>query len=168
MPDGQVKLATWPSWPLANVRMSCGCTLVLTYRLKSVPLKPILLPPPESAPAMTQPARIAAPPHAPFGYWVPPATAAPPDSPAEFRAALAELRAPVAVVRTERGYALARGGFIGIGVASTREARPVVAYLPPLTPAQLGDPDFLRDHRLKYAYMTGAMANGIGSVEVVG
>ena len=43
----------------------------------------------------------------------------------------------------------------------------MAAYLPPLTPEQLGDPQFLRDHGLKYPYMTGAMANGIGSVEVV-
>jgi PfaD family protein len=39
--------------------------------------------------------------------------------------------------------------------------------LPPLLPQQLGDPAFLHDHALKYAYMTGAMANGIGSVEIV-
>ena len=44
---------------------------------------------------------------------------------------------------------------------------PVAAYLPPLAPEQLGDPAFLRDHGLKYPYMTGAMANGIGSVEIV-
>ena len=44
---------------------------------------------------------------------------------------------------------------------------PVAAYLPPLAPEQLGDPAFLDDHGLKYPYMTGAMANGIGSVEVV-
>ncbi|HEV2947697.1 MAG TPA: PfaD family polyunsaturated fatty acid/polyketide biosynthesis protein [Gemmataceae bacterium] len=31
----------------------------------------------------------------------------------------------------------------------------------------LGDADFRADHRLRYAYVAGAMANGIGSVEVV-
>jgi PfaD family protein len=120
---------------------------------------------------MTHPAGTAAPPVSPFGYWVPPDTVAPSGSPAEFRAAVADLRSPVAVAHTETGFALANGGQIGIGADSgglrPPLALPVVAYLPPLAPEQLGDPDFLRDHRLKYAYMTGAMANGIGSVEVV-
>lgn len=34
-------------------------------------------------------------------------------------------------------------------------------------PEQLGDPEFLREHRVRYAYATGAMANGIASVELV-
>ena len=115
---------------------------------------------------MTHSAGTSAPP-SPFGYWVPSDSAAPPTSPADFRAAIADLRSPVAVVRTDRGFALARGGTIGLGTPATRESLPVAAYLPPLAPEQLGDPDFLRDHGLKYPYMTGAMANGIGSVEVV-
>jgi PfaD family protein len=115
---------------------------------------------------MTHPVGTAAPLSAPFGYWVPPDTAAPPESPDDFRAAVADLRSPVAVVRTERGGALARGGTITTGPRAAG-ALPVVAYLPPLAPEQLGDPQFRRDHGLKYPYMTGAMANGIGSVEVV-
>ena len=31
----------------------------------------------------------------------------------------------------------------------------------------LGDPTFRADHRLRYAYVAGAMANGIGSAEIV-
>jgi PfaD family protein len=42
-----------------------------------------------------------------------------------------------------------------------------VAYLPPLPPEQLGDPTFREDHALKYPYMTGAMANGIASADIV-
>ena len=34
-------------------------------------------------------------------------------------------------------------------------------------PQDLGEASFKRDHRLKYAYLTGAMANGIASVELV-
>src|SRR5438445_7481350 len=41
------------------------------------------------------------------------------------------------------------------------------ATAPALPPEQLGDPSFRADHGLKYAYVAGAMANGIGSVEVV-
>jgi trans-AT polyketide synthase, acyltransferase and oxidoreductase domains len=47
---------------------------------------------------------------------------------------------------------------------------PVVAgkaVAPALLPEQLGDPEFLREHRVRYAYATGAMANGIASVELV-
>lgn len=36
-----------------------------------------------------------------------------------------------------------------------------------LTPADLGDPSFCKDYNLKYAYKTGAMANGIASEELV-
>lgn len=46
-------------------------------------------------------------------------------------------------------------------------ALPVIAYVPPLHPGQLGDPGFRRDHGLEYAYVAGAMANGITSVEMV-
>jgi PfaD family protein len=38
---------------------------------------------------------------------------------------------------------------------------------PPLLPQQLGDPAFLNFHNVKYAYMTGAMANGIASEEMI-
>lgn len=36
-----------------------------------------------------------------------------------------------------------------------------------LTAADLGDPSFCKDYKLKYAYKTGAMANGIASEELV-
>ncbi len=41
------------------------------------------------------------------------------------------------------------------------------ASAPSLLPEQLGDPEFRREHRVRYAYATGAMANGIASVELV-
>lgn len=39
--------------------------------------------------------------------------------------------------------------------------------IPPLIPQQLGDSSFLDFHKVKYSYMTGAMANGIASEELV-
>ena len=36
-----------------------------------------------------------------------------------------------------------------------------------MTAAQLGDPTFRTDYQLKYAYKTGAMANGIASEDLV-
>ncbi len=55
--------------------------------------------------------------------------------------------------------------------ASLRDLKnPVVigsASAPALRPEDLGDPSFRREHGVRYAYATGAMANGIASVELV-
>jgi PfaD family protein len=101
-----------------------------------------------------------------LGHWLPNG-AAPTDAPDAFRSAIGDLRAPVVVVHTDRGFAVARGGFVALGAAADKEGKSVAAYLPPLPAQQLGDPEFLKEHGVRYAYMTGAMANGIGSVEVV-
>ena len=50
----------------------------------------------------------------------------------------------------------------------TAEGRyPLVAIVPPLSPKSLGDPYFKSLLGLEYAYVVGAMANGITSVEMV-
>jgi len=41
------------------------------------------------------------------------------------------------------------------------------AYVPALLPQNLGDNDFKKRHNLKYAYIAGAMANGISSVTMI-
>jgi PfaD family protein len=48
-----------------------------------------------------------------------------------------------------------------------RPVRAGDADAPALLPERLGDPKFLREHGVRYAYATGAMANGIASVELV-
>ena len=40
-------------------------------------------------------------------------------------------------------------------------------FVPAVRPHDLGDASFRADHGLRFAYLAGAMANGIGSVEVV-
>jgi PfaD family protein len=47
----------------------------------------------------------------------------------------------------------------------TADGREVFA--PSCRPEDLGDRNFCADHRVRYAYVAGAMANGIGSVELV-
>jgi PfaD family protein len=42
-----------------------------------------------------------------------------------------------------------------------------LVFVPPCRPEDLGDPGFCRDHGLRYPYLAGAMANGIGSADVV-
>ena len=60
-----------------------------------------------------------------------------------------------------------------IGVANAGELTTdgkglqVLGMVAPLTAQDLGDPTFRRDYNLKYAYKTGAMANGIASEELV-
>ena len=122
---------------------------------------------------MTHPG-IDASPIPPLGSWTPDGRA-PTDDPAAFRAALGDLRAPVVVVRTNHGFALANGGSVtldgnqtgGLRPPLAKGVQPVAAYLPPLPPEQLGDPTFRDDLGLKFPYMTGAMANGIGSADIV-
>jgi len=46
-------------------------------------------------------------------------------------------------------------------------ALPVLSYAPAVHPKNLGDPLFKQRHGLTYAYVAGAMANGITSVEMV-
>jgi trans-AT polyketide synthase, acyltransferase and oxidoreductase domains len=53
---------------------------------------------------------------------------------------------------------------IGPGSAGQGE---VVARVPGCRLEDMGDPSFVADHRLRYPCMSGAMANGIGSVEIV-
>jgi len=43
----------------------------------------------------------------------------------------------------------------------------VVGHVPACTLDHLGDTTFCADHQIRYAYLAGSMANGIGSVEVV-
>ncbi|MGE0534784.1 MAG: PfaD family polyunsaturated fatty acid/polyketide biosynthesis protein [Pirellulales bacterium] len=68
------------------------------------------------------------------------------------------------------------GGYLGVargGTSLFRAAPPdvaayrIVAYLPESRLENLGDPTFCADHGLRYPYVTGAMANGIGSAAIV-
>src|SRR5580698_1335308 len=98
---------------------------------------------------MTYPAGTNAASSAPFGYWVPSGTAPLADSPEDFLEALSAIHSPVVIVRTNHGFAVARGGQISFDLPEgTRptNALPVAANLSPLDPANLGDPEFLQDH----------------------
>jgi trans-AT polyketide synthase, acyltransferase and oxidoreductase domains len=47
------------------------------------------------------------------------------------------------------------------------DAAHFAAYVPPCRLEDLGDASFRADHNLRFAYLTGAMANGIGSCDIV-
>ena len=52
-------------------------------------------------------------------------------------------------------------------IAAEGRGQEMLAMVAPLTATQLGDPTFLKDYGVKYAYKTGAMANGIASEALV-
>jgi PfaD family protein len=54
-----------------------------------------------------------------------------------------------------------------LGLSQNYDPETTVAILPALTPGDLGDPGFRATYGLKANYMTGAMANGIASAELV-
>jgi trans-AT polyketide synthase, acyltransferase and oxidoreductase domains len=76
---------------------------------------------------------------------------------------------PLFMVSGDDGPAIAHTGSITWGKipGSQEGALPLIGLAPPLTPRQLGEPSFKQDLGLEYAYIVGAMANGITSVEMV-
>jgi trans-AT polyketide synthase/acyltransferase/oxidoreductase domain-containing protein len=82
--------------------------------------------------------------------------------------ALGNLRKPLRVLEEGGRFTLLSGVALDFstGTPSHNGSR-CAAYLPPLPLENLGDPGFHQDHRLRYAYVAGAMANGIASVELV-
>ncbi|MGA9925707.1 MAG: 2-nitropropane dioxygenase, partial [Isosphaeraceae bacterium] len=64
-----------------------------------------------------------------------------------------------------------RGGVAGLimgppAAASLEDLERLIAFVPACRLEQLGDPSFRETHGTRFACMAGAMANGIGSVEV--
>ena len=80
------------------------------------------------------------------------------------RKKLAQTEKPCYVMEDFRG----RIGVSNSGeLVSKGRGLQVLAIANPMTAAQLGDPSFQKDYHLKYAYKTGAMANGIASEELI-
>ncbi|MCB0555209.1 MAG: PfaD family polyunsaturated fatty acid/polyketide biosynthesis protein [Phaeodactylibacter sp.] len=83
---------------------------------------------------------------------------------AGIREKLAKTELPCFVVQDFRG----RIGLSNEGELTTEgKGLALLAMASPLSAAQLGDPSFREDYKLKYAYKTGAMANGIASEALV-
>jgi PfaD family protein len=87
--------------------------------------------------------------------------------------ALKQVRKPIYVIDAGGQIGIAQGG--GVVDASlppsdpaSQERRfPWLAFVPPLHPASMGSPDFMRTHGLRFPYVVGAMANGITSTKMV-
>jgi trans-AT polyketide synthase/acyltransferase/oxidoreductase domain-containing protein len=67
------------------------------------------------------------------------------------------------------GYAVTHSGGVVCGDVNYQadQRYPLIGMVPPLTPDNLGASSFKADFNLRYAYIVGAMANGITSVEMV-
>ena len=103
----------------------------------------------------------------PLGWWLPERTISANDT-ASLRSLIGDLRQPVIAIRTASGIEAAIGG-TGSYAAPTNGSggTPIVAVLPAFLLSRLGDPGFRTDYGLRYAYLAGAMANGIASESIV-
>jgi PfaD family protein len=82
--------------------------------------------------------------------------------------ALLTVGAPIYVIDQQGRLAISQSGTAELGSRSAPAgALPLLAYVPPLHPRDLGDPIFKATHGLQYAYVAGEMANAITSVRMV-
>ncbi len=86
-----------------------------------------------------------------------------------FRDAVHHVGKPVYVVDDDGRLGIGSGGSISTcdAMEGGGESYPLKAFVPPVLPQNLGDAGFCEDHGLRYAYVAGAMANGITSAEMV-
>ncbi|WP_353931998.1 PfaD family polyunsaturated fatty acid/polyketide biosynthesis protein [Okeanomitos corallinicola TIOX110] len=80
---------------------------------------------------------------------------------------LLTLEKPCYVVKIAGNIGVTNDGYLTPAHNVASEQAELLISLPPLGLQQFGDPNFLKVHDVKYAYMTGAMAGGIASEEMV-
>ena len=106
------------------------------------------------------------------GWWLPAADSKPDDGRYALEAALLRVKKPLYLVEKDGQLAVSHSGQAVIPSALDSAqpppaSHPLRAYAAPLPPEQLGSRLFRERHGLRYAYVMGAMANGITSVEMV-
>jgi trans-AT polyketide synthase, acyltransferase and oxidoreductase domains len=105
----------------------------------------------------------------PLGYWT--GSDEPKTDPLEILNAMSRITEPVSILDIGGHLAVGPRGTVTMGSdlipGAESGSYPLMAYVPPLHPCDLGDPVFKKDHGLRYPYVAGAMANGITSVEMV-
>jgi PfaD family protein len=102
-----------------------------------------------------------------IGWWYPDRHL-PIHDPEAIRQAVEDFSRSMLLVLTATGFALGLGGRCSFEPSSNgSEGFPIAGFLPPLHLASLGDRSFCADHGLRYPYLAGAMANGIGSADIV-
>jgi PfaD family protein len=102
-----------------------------------------------------------------IGSWRPTGDEAPRAGDAALVEALQRVHRPVYVTDLQGSLGVAQDGVVTLGTRESGEGIPLRAFAGALRPEQLGDPAFRAAHGLRYAYVAGAMANGIASEELV-
>ena len=81
---------------------------------------------------------------------------------------LRHIDVPFSLVEDKSDVAIALGGSIQFSDTGTSDNNhTLVAFAPKQAITSLGDKQFCQDYKIKYPYMTGSMANGIASTELV-
>lgn len=98
-------------------------------------------------------------------WWCPSET--PRQGETALREQLLRLHEPCALVNQDGQLGVAGAGQLSYGQEPPAGALPLAGWVPALRPDQLGNPGFLATHGVRYAYVAGAMANGIASADMV-
>lgn len=88
-------------------------------------------------------------------------------NPATIYQLLADFEKPLMIVATEQGIGLAFDGHLVVKSERAAESPTFLGRIPAMPPESLGDPGFRETYGTRYAYYTGAMANGIASEKLV-
>ena len=104
----------------------------------------------------------------PLGWWQP-AQNQPAIGDQAFLEAINRVAQPLFLINQNGKMAVSLEGTLTIGnkKPSGSDVLPLIGYAPAMHPKDLGDPQFKKTHNLRYAYVAGAMAHGISSVEMV-
>ncbi|MEH1804690.1 PfaD family polyunsaturated fatty acid/polyketide biosynthesis protein [Nostoc sp.] len=77
------------------------------------------------------------------------------------------LNKPCYIVKVAGKIGVTNEGYLSPGDNGTTAQVELLTFAAPIRIQQFGDPNFLSSHGVKYAYVTGAMAGGIASEEMV-
>ncbi|MEH2257344.1 PfaD family polyunsaturated fatty acid/polyketide biosynthesis protein [Nostoc sp.] len=77
------------------------------------------------------------------------------------------LNKPCYIVKVAGKIGVTNEGYLSPGDNGTTAQVELLTFATPIRIQQFGDPNFLSSHRVRYAYVTGAMAGGIASEEMV-
>ncbi|GIX05146.1 MAG: 2-nitropropane dioxygenase [Planctomycetaceae bacterium] len=101
-----------------------------------------------------------------WGYWEPDHEAVLLDD-SLLAEALQEIHEPLYVIHTTDGLAVAAGGQAVWTSLSASRGYPLQGIIPPCLPEHWGAASFRADYHLRFAYVSGSMATGIGSEAIV-
>ena len=88
-------------------------------------------------------------------------------TPEEVAQGLRRVGRPLYAVDHGEALALTDGGSVELGGDPQVHGLPLLAVSPPCRPQNFGSASFASDHGIRFCYLAGAMANGIGSAELV-